>query len=62
MMDFVHQVNHQFFVFIFRKKIRTTSAYIFETLFKKGVNSDVTISALGKLFSFPLTKLILLEG
>lgn len=37
-------------VFISRKKIRTTSAYIFETLFKKGVNSDVTISALGKLF------------
>lgn len=30
-----------------RKKIVTTSTYIYETLFKKGVNSDVTITALG---------------
>ena len=30
-----------------RKKIVATSTYIYETLFKKGVNSDVTITALG---------------
>lgn len=30
-----------------RKKIVATSTYIYETLFMKGVNSDVTISALG---------------
>ncbi|XP_077999402.1 germ cell-less protein-like 1 [Glandiceps talaboti] len=31
-----------------RKKLQTTSKYIFETLFINGQNSDVTISALGK--------------
>ena len=30
-----------------RKKIVATSTYIYETLFKRGVNSDITISALG---------------
>ena len=30
-----------------RKKIQTTSTYIYETLFKKGANSDITITALG---------------
>ena len=30
-----------------RKKIVATSTYIYETLFKKGINSDVTITALG---------------
>lgn len=31
-----------------RKQIQTTSTYIYETLFKRGVNSDITITALGK--------------
>jgi BTB/POZ domain-containing protein 13 len=31
-----------------RKKIQATSSYIYDTLFQKGVNSDVTITALGK--------------
>lgn len=30
-----------------RKKIVATSTYIYETLFKNGINSDITISALG---------------
>ena len=30
-----------------RKKIVATSTYIYETLFKKGINSDITITALG---------------
>lgn len=30
-----------------RKKIQTTSTYIYETLYRKGANSDITISALG---------------
>ena len=30
-----------------RKKIQTTSNYIYETLFKSGANSDIAISALG---------------
>lgn len=30
-----------------RKKIVATSTYIYETLFQKGVDSDVTISSLG---------------
>ena len=30
-----------------RRKIVATSTYIYETLFKRGVNSDVTIIALG---------------
>jgi hypothetical protein len=30
-----------------RKKIVTTSTYIYETLFRKGINSDITITALG---------------
>lgn len=34
-----------------RKKIQTTSTYIYETLFKKGANSDITIVALGRLLS-----------
>ena len=46
------------FVFFSRKKIQTTSVYIFETLFKKGVNSDVTISALGRPSFLAFAKLI----
>lgn len=34
-----------------RKKIQTTSNYIYETLYKNGANSDITISALGMLVS-----------
>ena len=30
-----------------RRKIVATSTYIYDTLFKRGVNSDVTIVALG---------------
>ena len=30
-----------------RRKIVATSTYIYDTLFKRGVNSDVTIMALG---------------
>lgn len=30
-----------------RKKIQTTSSYIYNTLFRQGVNSDITIHALG---------------
>ncbi len=30
-----------------RKRILTTSDYIFETLYKQGADSDVTINALG---------------
>lgn len=40
-----------------RKKIVATSTYIYETLFKKGVNSDVTISALGQLGSYLVLKM-----
>jgi BTB/POZ domain-containing protein 13 len=31
-----------------RKRIQTTSSYIYDTLFMKGVNADVSIAALGK--------------
>jgi hypothetical protein len=31
-----------------RKKIQTTSSYIYDTLFMKGVNADVSIAALGE--------------
>ena len=38
-----------FFKNIFhRKKIKTTSAYIYETFFEQGTHSDVVIHALGK--------------
>ena len=36
-----------------RKKIQTTSSYIYDTLFQKGVNSDVTITALGIQYMVP---------
>jgi len=32
----------------FRKKLKTTSDYIYKVLFMEGENSDVTINALGK--------------
>jgi hypothetical protein len=31
-----------------RKRIQTTSSYIYDTLFMKGVNADVSIAALGE--------------
>lgn len=31
-----------------RKRIQTTSDYIFETLYNKGADSDITICALGE--------------
>ena len=37
-----------FVLFPCRKKIQTTSAYIYETFFKQGTHSDVVIKALGK--------------
>lgn len=33
---------------LFRKKIKTTTEYIYQVLFVEGVNSDVTIKALDK--------------
>ena len=36
-----------------RRKIQATSAYIYETLFKRGVNHDITICALGMSLHFP---------
>ena len=35
-------------IFIFRKKLKCTSKYIYETLFLRGEGSDITIIALGK--------------
>jgi BTB/POZ domain-containing protein 13 len=40
--------TEELFSFPQRKRIKTTSTYIFETLFENGTNSDVTIKALGK--------------
>ena len=40
------------FCFEFRKKQRTTSDYIYHTLFVNGQDSDITLVALGKLTFF----------
>ncbi len=36
------------FLYVYRKKLKSTSQYIYETLFINGENSDVSIVALGK--------------
>ena len=41
------QCTDRFALYCHRKRIQATSSYIYDTLFQKGVNSDVTITALG---------------
>ena len=36
-----------------KKRIQTTSDYIYETLFNRGADSDITICALGRCGSVP---------
>ena len=38
-------------VLLYRKKLKSTSQYIYETLFLNGENNDVTIVALGKAWN-----------
>ena len=39
-----------------RKRIQTTSDYIYETLFNQGADSDITIHALGRCMTHTLPK------
>lgn len=37
--------------FYFRKKLKTTTDYIYQVLYVEGENSDITINALGKAWN-----------
>jgi len=36
------------YLFIFRKRVKSTSKYIYQTLFLDGENSDIKLKVLGK--------------
>lgn len=48
MMCFIVLTVHLCLLFSFRKKLKSTSRYIYQTLFLNGENSDIRICALGQ--------------
>lgn len=43
-------LTHAIFLFYFRKRLLTTTQYIYQTLFKDEKNADISVMALGKVW------------